>query len=170
MFCQIRLFLLLSPQPTKAQVQTCKSIFQLQMKKQRRLQQIIITKGGRRIILIAAQCTRHCTTLVLWNSPPSLFSTSISVLQCILTTVAIFLNLSLIVDCSIIFILLCLQSHAYHAASFSFSLSIFFLIIFVVTPSCLCPPVASKHLFVRSVVASSSHIFQFVVCLWLIVV
>ncbi len=45
----IRLFLSPSPQLTQAQVQTSKSIFQLQMKKHRRLQQIMITKGGNRI-------------------------------------------------------------------------------------------------------------------------
>jgi hypothetical protein len=49
MFFQLRLLLLLSPQPTKAQVQTYKRIFQLQMKKHRRLQQIMITREGKRI-------------------------------------------------------------------------------------------------------------------------
>ncbi len=81
------------------------------------------------------QCTRHCSALVLWNSPPSLFPPFLSVLQCNLTTVAIFVNLSLIVDCSGIFILLCLQSAAYHASSFSLLLSVFFLFI-----SCYWPP------------------------------
>jgi hypothetical protein len=49
MFFQVRLLLLLSPKPTKAQVQTYKSIFQLQMKKYRGLQQIMITREGKRI-------------------------------------------------------------------------------------------------------------------------
>ncbi len=100
MFFQVRLLLLLSPQPTKAQVQTNKSIFQSQMKKHRRLQKIMITREGKRINYIAAQCTRHCAALVLWNSSPSLFSTLLSVLQCNLATVAVFLNPSLIVNCS----------------------------------------------------------------------
>ncbi len=68
----------------------------------------MITRGGKRINEIATQCTRHCAALVLWNPPPSLFSPFLSVLGCSLTTVAVFLNLSLIFDCSII-ILLCLQ-------------------------------------------------------------
>ncbi len=59
------IILLLSPQPTRAQVQTSKSIFQLQMKTHRRLKQIMIIRGGRKINLIAKQCTRHCTALVL---------------------------------------------------------------------------------------------------------
>ncbi len=79
----------------------------------------------------------HCTCSL--KSPPSLFQPSLSVLQYKLTTVAIFLILSLIVDCSNIFILLCLQSAAYHVSSFSLLLSIFFLFI-----SCLWrPPVCA---------------------------
>ncbi len=105
------------------------------MKKHRRLQQLMITREGKRTNLIAAQCTRHCAALVLWNSAPSLFSTLLSVLQCNLTTVAVFLNPSLIDNCSIFFILLCLQSAAYDASSFSLLLSLVFLFI-----SCLWPP------------------------------
>jgi len=64
--------LLLSLQTTKAQVQTCKSIFQFQMKKHKRLKQIMITRGGEKI---AAQSTRHFSALVLWNPPPFSFVT-----------------------------------------------------------------------------------------------
>ncbi len=129
MFCQVRLFLLLSPQPSKAQLQTCKCIFQLQMKKHRRLQQIMITRGGKKNKLNSSIMHKalYCTCSLKFS--PSLFSTFLSVLQCKLTTVAVFLNLSLIVDCSIIFILLCLQSAAYLDSSFSLHLSVFFLFI-----------------------------------------
>ncbi len=130
MFFQLRLLLLLSPWPTKAQVQTCKRFFQLQTKKHRRLSQIMIARGGKRMNSIAAQCTRHWTALVLLNSTPSFFSPFLSVLWWSLTTVSVFLNLSLIVNCSEIFIPLYLQSAAYHASSFSlFCLYSFYLFI-----------------------------------------
>ena len=42
-------FVLLSPQPTKAQVQTCTRFFQSQMKKHRRLKQMYDYKRRKRI-------------------------------------------------------------------------------------------------------------------------
>jgi hypothetical protein len=79
--------------------------------------------------------------------PPFSFNIFLSVLQQYnLITIAVFLNLSLIVDCSIIFIPMCLQSAAYHASSFSPLLSIFFLFI-----SCMWPPPVWAHLLPQKI-------------------
>ncbi len=78
-----------------------------------------------------------CCTCSL-KSPPSLFPPFLSVLQCNLTTDDALLNLSLIVDCSDISILLCLQSAAYHASLFSLHLSIFFWFISCLWPRPVC--------------------------------
>ncbi len=86
-----------------------------------------------------------CCTCSL-KFPPSLFSTFVSVLWCNLTTVAVFLNLSIIFGCSIIFTLLCLESAAYHTISFSLLLSIFFLFI-----SCLWPPPVCALLLLQNI-------------------
>ncbi len=136
MFYQVRLCLLLGPQPTKAQVQSCKAFFQLQMKKQRRLKQIMIT--------IAPQCTRHCTALVvLWNSSPCLFWPSLSVLGCNLTTVAIFpISLSLLIVVMFSFscnckVLLIMPPHSHSFCPNSFWLFIVCDTLLVVPSCCL---------------------------------
>ncbi len=87
----------------------------------------MITRGGKRINWITAQCTRHCSALVLWNPPQSLFSTFLAFLQCNLTTVAVFLNLSLVVDFSILFLCVCkvlliLSPHFHFFCPYSFCL------------------------------------------------
>ena len=48
MFFQVRLYLLVSPRPTKAQVQRCKSFFQLQMKKHIKSKQMYDYKRRRK--------------------------------------------------------------------------------------------------------------------------
>ena len=84
-FCQVKLFLLLSlsPQPYKAQGQSCKSIFQLQMKKNRRLQQIYDYKRRNNIKLNSSTMHRalHCICFLkfpLFSFPSLLITVSFS--------------------------------------------------------------------------------------------
>ena len=135
----VRLFLVLSPQPTKAQVQTRKSMFQLQMKKHRRLNRMYnyMRREKNKPNSSAMQRRLRCTYSLKF--PPSLFPPSYSVLRCKLTTVAIFLNISLIVDCSDMCIFLHSQSDAYHASSFSLPPSVLSLLSHVCDPLLFAP-------------------------------
>jgi hypothetical protein len=56
---------MLSPQLTKAQVQTCKTIFLFANEEHGRLKQMYDYKRRKKNKLIAAQCTGHCAALVL---------------------------------------------------------------------------------------------------------
>ena len=80
-----------------------------------------------------------CSTCSL-KFPPFSFPlppNQLCIVRCNLANVAIFLNLSLIVDCSDICILLHSQSAVYHYHAPSFSLPPSILSLFI---SCLCPP------------------------------
>jgi len=123
------------------------------------------------IISSAMQRALHCTCSLKFT--PSLFPPSYSVLQSNLTTVAIFLNLSLIVDCSDICILLCLQNAVFSChlifTSSVCTLSVYFMFV---TSSCSRPPLASENLFVQLVADCLilRHISHLILCLWLIFV